>query len=476
MNRYERLQRRRLDQQQSTSDSATMSDVPANCETIESTSPLEEYRSEAADNSTSQDASVSDHELENDETLDAVSESDNVTTEGNVEVENLDFSDEMIADSTCMAEENVCSDNDVNSPLSSSTTSSLVEQESLCDSNTSAKQAIDPEDSLETRMELLEKLKHQQWLYSLVKAELDAKLISSSPSRMLENDDKRTHYFTGLPSYSVFATLLELLSKAIKPYLHFGISPGDQLLMVLMKLRHADPFQTLGYYFGVDITRVSKIFHHWMNIMHEELQPLIKWPERDMLRKTLPACFKPKYLRTTCIIDCSEIFIQRPTSLTARAQTYSNYKSHNTVKFLIAVSPTGAVTFVSKCWGGRASDKHITAHSGFLKKLMHGDLVLADRGFDIAEALACHGATLAIPPFTKGKPQLSCREVETARELSRVWIHVERAIGRLKNYKLLKATLPISLIKNPRDQGHCTIDKILFVCCALCNLQPPLIA
>ena len=46
--------------------------------------------------------------------------------------------------------------------------------------------------------------------------------------------------------------------------------------------------------------------------------------------------------------------------------------------------------------------------------------MLADRSFDIAEALACHGATIAIPPFTRGKSQLSAREVETARELSRV--------------------------------------------------------
>ena len=30
---------------------------------------------------------------------------------------------------------------------------------------------------------------------------------------------------------------------------------------------------------------------------------------------------------------------------------------------------------------------------------MYGDLVLADRGFNISEAPACYGATLAIPPF-----------------------------------------------------------------------------
>ena len=77
--------------------------------------------------------------------------------------------------------------------------------------------------------------------------------------------------------------------------------------------------------------------------MASQLKPLVKWPDRELIQSTLPDCFKPIYSRTTCIIDCSEVFIQRPTSLTARAQTYSNYKSHNTVKFLIAISPTGAI-------------------------------------------------------------------------------------------------------------------------------------
>ena len=156
------------------------------------------------------------------------------------------------------------------------------------------------------------------------------------------------------------------------------------------------------------------------------------------------------YTGTTCIIDCSEVFIERPSSLSARSETYSNYKSHNTVKFLVAVSPTGAVIFVSKCWGGRVSDIHLTVHSGFLDKLSNGDLVLADHGFDIADDLALVGASLAIPPFTRGKPQLSQREVEISRALSRVCIHVERAIGRMKNFKVLQSTLPIKTNETPK--------------------------
>ena len=54
------------------------------------------------------------------------------------------------------------------------------------------------------------------------------------------------------------------------------------------------------------------------------------------------------------------------------------------------------------------SDRHLTVSSGLLRHLKYGDLVLADRGFDIIDDLAMVGASLATPPFTPaGKPQLS---------------------------------------------------------------------
>ncbi len=92
------------------------------------------------------------------------------------------------------------------------------------------------------------------------------------------------------------------------------------------------------------------------------------------------------------------------------------------------------------------SDKEITEKTGFYELLEPGDLVLADRGFLIEEELAIRGAKLAIPPFARGKKQFSQKEVETARQLSRARIHVERAIGRIKNFRILQQTLPITLV------------------------------
>ncbi len=104
--------------------------------------------------------------------------------------------------------------------------------------------------------------------------------------------------------------------------------------------------QDLSYRFHVSVVVVSNIFRRWLDVMSRELKQLIVWPDREIVLKTLPACFRPK---CTCVVDCFEIFIEMPPLLSARAEHNSNYKSHNTVKFLVAVSPTGAVTFISKC-------------------------------------------------------------------------------------------------------------------------------
>ncbi len=121
--------------------------------------------------------------------------------------------------------------------------------------------------------------------------------------------------------------------------------------------------------------------------MYIYLQPLIVWPRREEVLKTVPEMFKNDFRRCICIIDCFEVFCERPSDLMARAQTYSNYKHHNTIKFLIATSPQGAISFISRGWGGRVSDKHLSENCGLLTHLQPGDQVLADRGFTVEESI-----------------------------------------------------------------------------------------
>ena len=87
--------------------------------------------------------------------------------------------------------------------------------------------------------------------------------------------------------------------------------------------------------------------------MHTRLVPLlILWPERDILKMSMPMSFRSKFGKCACVIDCFEVFLERPSDLKARAQTYPTYKSHNTMKFLIGITPQGSISFISKGWGG----------------------------------------------------------------------------------------------------------------------------
>ena len=181
---------------------------------------------------------------------------------------------------------------------------------------------------------------------------------------------------------------------------------------------------------------VSKILTTWINKLYHVFKDiLIAWPKRQQVKRHLPKSFA-KFPQTRVIIDCTEIKIQKPTGPSAQKVTWSNYKSSNTFKLLVRISPTGAFTFVSQLWSGGASGRHITMKSGLIDKLEPNDDRMADRGFNITDLVTKRRATLNIPPFSKGK-QLSTKACTQTRRIAAVRIHVERAIQRLKDFKTL---------------------------------------
>ena len=244
------------------------------------------------------------------------------------------------------------------------------------------------------------------------------------------------------------------------------MSVADQVLLCLMKLRLGLQNNDLAYRFQVCSATVSEIFNDCIPKLAERLKFLIKWQSREVIRKNMPPCFK-QFSKCRVIIDCTEFFIDRPYNLSTRSKTWSHYKHHHTLKALIGITPYGAISFVSDMWGGRISDKDITAKSGFYQLLEPGDQVMADRGFTISQELAVHGAHLVMPPFVAGRKQFPGYVVSRARQISSLCIHVERAIGRIKKFAILKNTIPSSLSFLASD--------ILCVCCALTNLKEKLI-
>ena len=62
-------------------------------------------------------------------------------------------------------------------------------------------------------------------------------------------------------------------------------------------------------------------------------------------------------------------------------------------------------------------------------------------------------------------------EVERSRKIANVRIHVERVIGNIrKKFSLLNSQLPIDFLMKKDTAEYSTIDKIVTICCALCNL------
>ena len=291
-----------------------------------------------------------------------------------------------------------------------------------------------------------------------------------------DNDDK-TKFYTGIPKFSLLMHVLNLIAPHIKRNTQNALSQFQEFLLVLIRLKLNSPLQDLAYRFNLSVPTAHRIFDRWIHVMSVRLKFLIQWPEHEELQATMPVVFQRNFgKKVAVIIDCFEIFTERPSSLIARAMTWSNYKNHNTVKFLIGVTPQGVISFISKAWGGRVSDKYLTENSGFLRKLLPGDIVLADRGFDIADSVGFYQARLHIPAFTRGKKKLSAEDVEETRKIANVRIHVERVIGLVRRkYTILQGTLPIQLLTARRGDDLAPTDKIAIVCCVLTNLSESIV-
>lgn len=218
----------------------------------------------------------------------------------------------------------------------------------------------------------------------------------------IKDSDEKVRFYTVFPTFQVFwmffLTLVkhgaeklnywegERQSMVDKQYHQEGqqtpvkrrfLPPIDEFLLTCMRLG-------LNQEHSVDIFRISKttvsrILNTWVNLIYDHSKVLIAWLTREQILANLPRHFND-HSDTRIVVDCTEFFVEKLSSLVSQWLTWSEYKHHNTFKILIGVPPNGMVSFVSRLWGGNASDRHIVQNGDLIPKLSPGDVMMADKG------------------------------------------------------------------------------------------------
>ena len=311
----------------------------------------------------------------------------------------------------------------------------------------------------------------------------ELKSIKFCAERFTGNDAK-IHFYTGFTSWELFMAFYEMLPGKDNLQYHAyervsfdgekrgrkrSLTPLNEFFATMIRLRLGLLEQDLAERFQVAISTMSNILITWITYLHRVLVEFNWWPSREKVQALMPPEFQEKdeFKRTRVVLDATEIFIEKLSDLQNQTVTWSNYKSHNTLKGLVGIAPFGGVTFVSPLYTGSISDKELTLESGLLDLVEGDDNIMADRGFILEEEAMERNVTMTVPPFTRGKSQFASSELHQTKDIARLRIHVERAIERIKNYRILMGVLAASLIP--------LASMIFSVCAYMSNFNDPLL-
>lgn len=180
----------------------------------------------------------------------------------------------------------------------------------------------------------------------------------------ISDDDSKTRFYTGLPSFAVFTWLFRyadffycftwffLAYSIIYKYLFentynyiinswhiysilgpkaermkYWSGPNtdqssdrkrasagsldliDQLFAVLIRLRVGLLTGDIAECFQISESTFSKYFSSWICLLWQELKCLNPFPSPDIVQRTMPPSFRKRYSSVRVIIDCTEIYI-----------------------------------------------------------------------------------------------------------------------------------------------------------------------
>ncbi|CAN0424893.1 unnamed protein product, partial [Pylaiella littoralis] len=238
-------------------------------------------------------------------------------------------------------------------------------------------------------------------------------------------DEERATALCGIASLGIFEALFGLVNAegAVGDLRWYGtgreetsrIVPRSRILggrnglfFTLFVMRTGVPLVVASSLFGASTQTGTAAFTTWVCFLRKELQPFVRMPDLHEVREYAPKSFTLAGLENVIVVlDATELEIVRVWQTDLAYVLYSTYKRRPTGKFLLGLTPAGAICFISNMYGGRLSDTEVVVRSGFIDVLAAkgfgpGFEVMADRGFNpIARHLLRVGIKLTAPPSAR---------------------------------------------------------------------------
>ena len=305
--------------------------------------------------------------------------------------------------------------------------------------------------------------------------------LQTAVKKLRENEFSYTNVSSRPPLLKYLCGLdieqFNIIYECVKPYLHLieypdckgtgerSLDSATELLAVLTCCRHALHQGVMAYILRRSETTMQRIFIAWTVFLSTLFNSLDLRPANGYLLKMMPEIFiKTGHGLTDLVIDCTEFKCQQASNYDLNSLMFSDYKNATTGKALIGIAPHGSGIIFSDIYPGKISDSEITVETGAINLVDPEHELMSDRGFAISELCAEKGVYHNRPAM-KMSDQFEPADVADNFDIAATRIHVERFIGRVRDWSILNSVWPLQRL----DILNCTWQML----CHIVNIVMP---
>lgn len=268
---------------------------------------------------------------------------------------------------------------------------------------------------------------------------LTSAISIKSKIQSIIKSDVELKEWTGLGKYELLAKITIFVNSKINngTILDQEIKLHDRIILVLIKLKTNLSFILQASIFNIDQDAIVKNFALMIPLLKKTLQNCIIFPYMEQIRSKMPIHFKTVFFFVRAILDTFEINIEIP-HLTDDKINLLNYRSANSLKFIICCTLSGQISFISKAYSGKSSDKFIFHNENLIDKFTKMiDAILIVKGFNeietdlIANFIKSYRLSNGIDYEYRNSAISELIDITVLQE------YIENVLDRLKTYSIL---------------------------------------